>query len=199
MTTRVELQSAEVIGNNPSPFNTPISLRVVFHVSGNPPKHPIDVKFSWSPIWDFPVDQDLDELEVGPFPAAGRQDCTLECDPPNLSEIPDPTGPTAMMVSFSYKEQEFLHLGFNIECTCILAETPEEYTDGSVLSRKIGRCFRKVADIAWDEEECRPLSMEDIENAAAERSEEESESTDDDESIDSSDSETPSTKKARLE
>lgn len=170
MPTRVELASVEVVGSNPSPFNTPITLRIILHVLEKPPQKKVDVKFTWSPIWDFPVDQELDELEVGPFSTLGKHVCVLECDPPSLAGIPDPTGPTAMMVSFQYDGKEFLHLGFNIETTCLLPETPEEYTDGSVLSRKIGRCFRKMSDIPWDDalsESAAVLSADDIVSMAA--------------------------------
>lgn len=158
MPTRIELAQVEVISSNPAPFDTPFSIRVVLNVLEDPPKKPVDVTFTWSPIWDFPVDQELDELEVGPFSTVGRHDFVLECDPPNIAEIPDPTGPTAMMVSFQYSGKEFLHLGFNIETVCTLPETPETYTDPAVLTRKIGRCFRKMTDIPWDSAELSVLS-----------------------------------------
>lgn len=153
MPTRVELLSAEVVGTNPDRFDRPFTLRVVLNVLEDPPRGTIDVRFTWSPIWELPVDQELDELEVGPLSTIGKHDLMLECDPPTLAEIPDPTGPTALMVSLQYKNSEFLHLGFNVETSCTLAETPEIYTDPSVLLRKIGRCFRKATDIAWDGDE----------------------------------------------
>lgn len=150
MSTRVELSGVEIVSANPASFADPFTLKVTLHVLENPPADPIDVKFTWSPIWDFNVDQELDELEVGPFSTIGKHEFVLECDPPSLDSIPDPTGPTALMVAFHYRGEEFLHLGFNVEVQSTLATTPDVYTDPSVLTRSIGRCFRKASSISWD-------------------------------------------------
>lgn len=114
MTTQVHFRKATVIGPNPAPFDSPINLRVVLELQGKPLEDVIDVRFTWSPIWDTCVDQVLDELEVGPLSHSGTHELTLSSDPPRIAEIPDPTGPTALLVSFCYKSEEFLHLGFNI-------------------------------------------------------------------------------------
>lgn len=167
MPTRVDLVKVEVVGQNPDRFDNPFTLRVVLNVLEEPPRGTVDVKFTWSPIWDFPVDQELDELEVGPLSTIGQHDLVLECDPPLLSEIPDPTGQTALMVSLQYNQQEFLHLGFNVETNCTLPETPEEYTDPSVLIRKIGRCFPKATDIPWDAASVAELSEQELKELAA--------------------------------
>lgn len=114
MTTQVYFRKASVAGPNPSPFDSPITLRVVLELQGKPLQDVIDVRFTWSPIWDTCVDQQLDELEVGPLSHIGTHELALSTDPPQISQIPDPTGPTALLVSFSYKGEEFLHLGFNV-------------------------------------------------------------------------------------
>ncbi|CUG91583.1 anti-silencing protein a-like protein, putative [Bodo saltans] len=167
MPTRVELVKVEVIGENPDQFDEPFTLRIVLNVLEDPPKGTVDVKFTWSPIWDFPVDQELDELEVGPLSTIGQHELVLECDPPQLSKIPDPTGQTALMVSLQYNKHEFLHLGFSVETHCILEETPEEYTDPSTLRRKIGRCFPKATEIAWDAALLGELNEQTLQELAA--------------------------------
>lgn len=114
MPTHITFRNASVVGLNPASFDSPITLLVLLELEGKPLEDPIDVRFTWSPIWDTCVDQELDELEVGPLSRIGIHEITLSTDPPQIAEIPDPTGPTALLVSFSYKGDEFLHLGFNV-------------------------------------------------------------------------------------
>ncbi|CAC9473893.1 anti-silencing protein a-like protein [Leishmania donovani] len=149
MTTRVELRKVQVLGPNPSKFDTPIRLHLVLDVFEKPPKDAIDVTFTWSPVWDFPVDQELDEMEVGPFTTLGRHEFTIESDPPNVADIPDPTGPTALIVSLKYQGDEFLHIGYNITVTCE-GDLPDVFTSADMLTRHIGKCYPKLRDISWD-------------------------------------------------
>ncbi|KAG5508872.1 hypothetical protein GH5_06084 [Leishmania sp. Ghana 2012 LV757] len=150
MATRVELQKVQVVGANPTKFDDPIRLHIVLEVFENPPKEAIDVTFTWSPVWDFPVDQELDEMEVGPLTTIGRHEFTIESDPPNVVDIPDPTGPTALIVSLRYKGREFLHIGYNITVTCD-GDLPDVFTSAEQLTRHLGKCYPKVRDISWDE------------------------------------------------
>ena len=118
--------------------------------------------FTYSPIWDTNVDQVLDELEVGPLLTLGRHEFTLECDGPDFRKVPDPTGPTALLVSFAYKGSEFYHLGLNVEVHCTAAELPEVFTDDSILERKIGRGFMRASRIPWDSDHHVEDDSEDV-------------------------------------
>lgn len=114
MPTHITFRSASVVGNNPASFDSPIVLHILLELEGKLLEDPIDVRLTWSPIWDTCVDQELAELEVDLQPHLGIHAFTLTIDPPQIAEIPDPTGPTALLVSFSYRGEEFLHLGFNV-------------------------------------------------------------------------------------
>lgn len=149
MTTRVELRKVQVVGENPDKFDAPIRLHVALEVFEQPPQEPIDISFTWSPVWDFSVDQELDEMEVGPLTTHGRHEFTIESDPPDVAAIPDPTGPTALIVSLKYKGQEFLHIGYNVTVTCE-GEMPDVFTTAEQLTRHLGKCYPKMRDIAWD-------------------------------------------------
>ncbi|RNF03768.1 histone chaperone ASF1 [Trypanosoma conorhini] len=150
MTTRLVLRGVSVVGSNPAPFTDPIVLKVVLEVFEKPPAHAIDVKFMWKPIWDFPVDQELDEFEVGPLATLGRHELTLQSDPPDFARIPDPTGPTALIVSFTYEGREFLHLGYNAVVTCE-GEMPDVFETAEPLRRHLAQCFPRQLAIVWDE------------------------------------------------
>jgi histone chaperone ASF1 len=204
MPTRIELVKVEVMGDNPDQFDKPFTLRIVLNVLEQPPRGTVDVKFTWSPIWDFPVDQELDELEVGPLSTIGQHELVLECEAPELCKIPDPTGQTALMVSLQYDNKEFLHLGFSVETHCTLADTPEEYTDPSTLLRRIGRCFPKATDIAWDAASLGEVSDEMLQGLAAHQRNDTAakyrgDSSDDEEEESDEEDDAPSLKKARHE
>ncbi|KAL7700782.1 anti-silencing protein a-like protein [Lotmaria passim] len=170
MTTRVELRKVRVVGENPTRFDAPIRLNFVLEVFEQVPSEAIDVSFTWSPVWDFPVDQELDEMEVGPFKVLGRHEFTIESDPPDVTQIPDPTGPTALIISLKYKGVEFLHVGYNVIVTC-KGEIPDVFTSASQLSRELGKCFPKLREIRWDTKaDFEPTS---IEGSRAKDSEEE--------------------------
>jgi histone chaperone ASF1 len=151
MATRIELRKVKVVGNNPTKFDAPIQLHLVLEVYEKVPEGTVDVSFTWSPVWDFPVDQELDEMEVGPFTTLGKHEFTIESDPPDVTQIPDPTGPTALIVSLKYKGQEFLHIGYNVTVTCD-GEMPDVFTSASQLTREIGKCYPKLREITWDAE-----------------------------------------------
>lgn len=151
MATRVELRKVRVEGENPAPFDEPIRLHIVLEIFEKVPQNAIDVSFTWSPVWDFPVDQELDEMEVGPFAALGKHEFVIESDPPDVTQIPDPTGPTALIVSLKYKEEEFLHIGYNVTVTC-QGEMPDVFSSTEQLTRELGKCYPKVREIHWDAE-----------------------------------------------
>eukprot|EP00796_Vickermania_ingenoplastis_P007545 gene7545-5324_t len=156
MSTRVEFRRAKVL-TNPARFDAPISIQVVLDVFEKPPAEPLDVKFTWAPIWDTVVDQELDELAVGPLAHTGTHELTLESDPPDVTQIPDPTGPTALLLSFCYRGEEFLHLGFNV-IVDLEGDLPERFTSCERLTRRISGCVPKQTPIRWDQPPPTPLS-----------------------------------------
>lgn len=186
MATRVELRKIKVLGDNPGKFDAPITLHIVLEVFEQVPTEAIDVSFTWSPVWDFPVDQELDEMEVGPFTTLGKHEFTIESDPPDVTQIPDPTGPTALIVSLKYKGNEFLHIGYNVTVNCE-GDMPDVFESAAQLTREIGKCYPKLREISWDAEEPHePLSP--------------SNSSSDESSLDGSDDmEEAPEKRARLE
>ncbi|KPI89352.1 anti-silencing protein a-like protein [Leptomonas seymouri] len=177
MATRIELRKVQVLGDTPAPFDAPIQLHVELEVFEQVPRDAVDVSFTWSPVWDFSVDQQLDEMEVGPFTTLGKHKFTIESDPPDVTQIPDPTGPTALIVSFKYKSQEFLHIGYNVIVNCE-GEMPDVFTSASQLTREIGRCYPRLREITWDTkdpaesmslEESSDVTSEDLEEAPGKR------------------------------
>lgn len=149
MATRVELRKVSVTGPNPARIDAPIALKVVLEVFEKLPEHPVDVAFTWSPVWDFPVDQELDEFEVGPFTSLGVHEFALESDAPDFTRIPDPTGPTALIVTLSYQGRQFLHIGYNVVVRCD-GEIPDVFTSADPLTRSLERCFPRQSAIEWD-------------------------------------------------
>jgi histone chaperone ASF1 len=150
MQPRVKFVGAKLTSPNPSPFGTPFTLQIVLEVLDAVPKHPLDVIFTWSPVWDFDVDQTLDELEVGPL-TLGVNTLTMACDPPEVSKIPDPLGPTALLVSLQYQGSEFLHIGYHVSVQCLNgADPPEVFEDASLLVRTIGKGLPRLSTIPWD-------------------------------------------------
>ncbi|CAD2212646.1 histone chaperone ASF1 [Angomonas deanei] len=170
MSTRVGLSKVTVVEPNPAGFSEALTLKVVIEIFEKVPNDAIDVKFVWSPIWDFSIDQVLDELEVGPFLTTGKHEFVLQSDPPDVSKIPDPTGPTALLVSFTYHGEEFLHIGFNVVVTCT-GEIPEVFTSAELLTRTIGRYHSKFTSIRWDTpeegEKTSPVASEGDEKSAS--------------------------------
>merc|ERR1712150_26622 len=72
---------------------------------------------------DTSRDQILEEVLVGPVPT-GINKFVLETDPPDVSSIPtkDIVGVTVLLITCSYREQEFLRVGYYVN-----NEYTEEY------------------------------------------------------------------------
>lgn len=58
-------------------------------------------------------DQVLDEILVGPVPV-GMNKFVLQADPPDASKLPEVLGVTVILVKCSYKEQEFVQVGYYV-------------------------------------------------------------------------------------
>lgn len=69
-------------------------------------------------------DQELDSILVGPIPQ-GANKFIFEADAPKPSSIPDIVGVTVILITCSYRGQEFLRVGYYVN---------NEYTDMDLIN-----------------------------------------------------------------
>jgi histone chaperone ASF1 len=81
---------------------------------------------------DSHQDQILDEILVGPVPV-GLNKFVLQADPPNVTRLPELLGVTVVLVTCSYKEREFLRVGYYVNNEYV-AVPPAEHNDGTAAS-----------------------------------------------------------------
>ena len=114
--------------SNPSPFSSDFQFEITFECL-----HPLTDDLEWKVTYvgsaeDSSCDQILDEVFVGPVPV-GVNKFVLAASPPDITQIPqaDLIGVTVVLVTCSYKEQEFCRVGYyvNNEYTGELAEGEE--------------------------------------------------------------------------
>ena len=131
-----------LILDNPSPFSNPFQFEITFECLSE-----LDDDLEWKVTYvgsaeDSTCDQVLDEVFVGPVPV-GINKFVLQADAPDISQIPssDLIGVTVVLVTCSYKEQEFCRVGYyvNNEYTGELAEGEEVPTpiDMTKVTRQI--------------------------------------------------------------
>merc|ERR1719266_1281663 len=101
-------------------------------------------------------DQILDTVYVGPVPE-GRHKFVFTADPPNPQKIPvsDVVGVTVILLTCSYRSQEFIRVGYyvsNEHTDPELQETPPEKPDFDKLQRNILASNPRVTKfkINWD-------------------------------------------------
>ncbi|KDD75923.1 ASF1-like histone chaperone [Helicosporidium sp. ATCC 50920] len=101
-------------------------------------------------------DQVLDSVFVGPV-APGQYRFVFQADPPDFSKIPsdDIVGVTVILLTCSYKAQEFLRVGYYVNTEYVdeaLREDPPEQPQLSALSRNIlaGKPRVTKFPITWD-------------------------------------------------
>ncbi|VDP00505.1 unnamed protein product [Soboliphyme baturini] len=107
--------------DNPSPFFSPFKFEITFEVYESL-KEDLEWKLTYvgsAETEDY--DQLLDVVLVGPVPE-GRHMFVLETDPPDPSKIPpsEAVGVTVVLLSCSYRNQEFVKIGYFVS---------NEYTD----------------------------------------------------------------------
>ncbi len=88
-------------------------------------------------------DQILEEVLVGPVPV-GVNKFVLQSEPPNFSDIPedDVLGVTVVLVTCSYKDQEFVRVGYyvnNESCEELSSGEEQEYPSRPLDFSKITR------------------------------------------------------------
>ncbi|KAL3823028.1 hypothetical protein ACHAXA_005216 [Cyclostephanos tholiformis] len=110
----VSLINMAVIGN-PSQFLSPFTFEITFEC-----QMPLEDDLEWKVLYvgsaeDTSHDQVLDEILVGPVPV-GLNKFVLQADPPDISRIPDDDilGVTVVLVTCSYREREFVRVGYYV-------------------------------------------------------------------------------------
>lgn len=101
--------------DNPAEFSNPLQFEITFECL-----QPLDEDLEWKVVYvgsakSSTHDQILDEILVGPVPV-GINKFILQADPPNPSSIPenDVLGVTVILVTCSYREKEFLRVGYYV-------------------------------------------------------------------------------------
>mmetsp|Transcript_33304 Transcript_33304/g.60196 ORF Transcript_33304/g.60196 Transcript_33304/m.60196 type:complete len:183 (-) Transcript_33304:492-1040(-) len=110
----VKVTSVQVL-NNPSQFLSPLSFEIEYECLVNLPD---DIE--WKIIYvgsaeNEQYDQTLESVLVGPV-QAGVFKFVFEANPPDLELIPqdDVIGVTAVMLTCSYRDQEFVRIGYYV-------------------------------------------------------------------------------------
>jgi histone chaperone ASF1 len=101
--------------DNPAPFLSPFSFEITFECL-----QPLTDDLEWKVLYvgsaeDTSHDQVLDEILVGPIPV-GINKFVLQADAPDISAIPegDVLGVTVVLVTCSYREKEFVRVGYYV-------------------------------------------------------------------------------------
>ncbi|XP_046669645.1 histone chaperone asf1 isoform X1 [Homalodisca vitripennis] len=117
---KVQLGNVVVL-DNPSPFLNPFQFELTFECIEE-----LKEDLEWKMIYvgsaeSEDYDQILDTIYVGPIPE-GRHMFVFQADPPDVSKIPvaDALGVTVVLLTCSYRGQEFVRVGYFIN---------NEYTD----------------------------------------------------------------------
>ncbi|PSN38211.1 Histone chaperone asf1 [Blattella germanica] len=148
-----------VVLDNPSPFLNPFKFEITFECIEE-----LKEDLVWNVIYVGSAeseehDQILDTVYVGPIPE-GKHQFVFNADPPDTSKIPsvDALGVTIVLLTCSYREQEFIRVGYfiNNEYTDPeLKENPPTETQFDKVFRHILSSKPRVTrfKINWDEKE----------------------------------------------
>jgi histone chaperone ASF1 len=109
----VQLLEIELLGSNPDAYTSQLRWRMRMEAAQSLPD-PVSVSFVWvGSASSSQYDQVLDDFDVGPL-EKGTTEFTLECDAPQMELVPtdDVVGVTILLISFQYRGQEFLRVGY---------------------------------------------------------------------------------------
>lgn len=128
--------------DNPAPFTNPLQFEITFECLEG-----LEDDLEWKVIYVGSAntttnDQTLDEILVGPVPI-GINKFILQTDAPNHANIPssDVLGVTVLLVTCSYRDKEFLRVGYYVN-----NEYSEEYDEekGVPEPLEIGKVVRTI-------------------------------------------------------
>ncbi|KAJ7378586.1 ASF1 anti-silencing function 1 [Desmophyllum pertusum] len=103
------------IGKNPSPFSSPFEFQITFECTEE-----LNEDLEWKIIYvgsaeSDAFDQVLDSVLVGPVPL-GRHTFVFQAKSPDSSQIRDEdlVGVTVVLLTCSYKDREFVRVGYYV-------------------------------------------------------------------------------------
>lgn len=127
--------------DNPAPFLCPFSFEITFECL-----QPLADDLEWKVLYvgsaeDTSHDQVLDEILVGPIPV-GINKFVLQADAPDTSQIPegDVLGVTVVLVTCSYREKEFVRVGYYVNNEYSEAYDEEVGPPRPLDMNKVRRC-----------------------------------------------------------
>ncbi|XP_050305891.1 histone chaperone asf1 [Anthonomus grandis grandis] len=153
---KVQLCNITVM-DNPSPFLNPFQFEITFECIEE-----LKEDLEWKMIYvgsaeSEEYDQVLDSVFVGPIPE-GKHMFVFQADPPNVSRIPenDALGVTVVLLTCSYRAQEFIRVGYFINNEYSdpeLKENPPIPTQFDKVTRNILASEPRVTrfKINWEE------------------------------------------------
>lgn len=152
---KVEVINVQVL-DNPSPFLAPFKFDITFDCL-----EALAKDIEWKVIYvgsasTSSFDQVLDDIVVGPVPT-GRHMFTFEVPHPNIAKLPkdDALGVTVVMITCSYREAEFVRIGYYVNNEYgdeQLKEFPPEIPEFDKVERNIlAQCPRVTKfKINWE-------------------------------------------------
>lgn len=115
-----------VVLDNPSSFSNPFQFEITFECIED-----LKEDLEWKMIYvgsaeSEAYDQTLDTVYVGPVPE-GRHMFVFQADPPDSSKIPkeDAVGVTVLLLTCSYRNNEFIRIGYYVNNEYVDAELKE--------------------------------------------------------------------------
>lgn len=155
---KVQLGNVVVL-DNPSPFLNPFQFELTFECIEE-----LKEDLEWKMIYvgsaeSEEYDQVLDTIYVGPIPE-GRHMFVFQADPPDVTKIPvaDALGVTVVLLTCSYRGQEFVRVGYFINneySEAELRENPPPQPQFDKVVRNILATEPRVTrfKINWDDSE----------------------------------------------
>jgi len=158
--------------DNPSPFLNPFQFEITFECIEE-----LKEDLEWKMIYvgsaeSEEYDQILDSVYVGPVPE-GKHMFVFQADPPDVSRIPenDAIGVTVVLLTCSYRGQEFIRVGYfiNNEYSDLeLRENPPSPPQFDKVTRNILASEPRVTrfKINWEESNAQDNAMNAETNTA---------------------------------
>eukprot|EP01060_Flectonema_neradi_P007060 TRINITY_DN1488_c3_g1_i1.p1 TRINITY_DN1488_c3_g1~~TRINITY_DN1488_c3_g1_i1.p1 ORF type:complete len:182 (+),score=44.34 TRINITY_DN1488_c3_g1_i1:110-655(+) len=152
----INLAEIELISPNPAHFTDPYQWRIRLDVLEEL-QEDVEFKVVWiGSSASNAYDEVLEDCEVGPL-AVGANEFVLEHNAPDWKLIPpeDLLSVTVVLITVSYKEQEFLRIGYYVNVAYdhdTLNEEPPESIDIDRLARNVltSKPTLVTKTITWD-------------------------------------------------
>lgn len=136
----IQLLELELMTPNPAGYATEFRWRMRVEVLDEL-QEAVSVGFVWvGSAESSEYDQMLDEFDVGPFPV-GSNEFYLDCSPPNPHQVPpeDLLGVTVLLITFAYKGEQFLKVGYYVQVAYFDDELNANATPQNVHYDALGR------------------------------------------------------------